>query len=129
MSFHHYGKTQIGEWVDKNIDQAKYLYRLVISEDIFESATEPLMSAICIRYKGNNLHKQQLSKLHYQVAGQIEAEGQFWFATTEMKGKTWFRINPVNIYTTQKHMEELYAVLKQKCRVAEITIKTETVTV
>ena len=129
MSFHHYGKTQIGEWVDKNIDQAKYLHRLVISEDIFESATEPLMSAICIRYKGNNLHKQQLSKLHYQVAGQIEAEGQFWFATTEMKGKTWFRINPVNIYTTQKHMEELYAVLKQKCRVAEITIKTETVTV
>jgi len=127
MSFHHYGKTQIGEWVDQNIEQAKLLHHLVISENIFESATEPTMSAICIRYKAESLDKQQLSKLHYDVAGRIEAEGQFWFATTEMKGQTWFRINPVNIHTTQAHMIELYEVLKQRCRAAEAEIKKETI--
>jgi len=123
MSFHHYGKTQIGEWVDKNIDQAKRLHQLVVSENIFESATEPEMSAICIRYRSDDLSKQQLSKLHYEVAAQIEREGQFWFATTEMKGKTWFRINPVNIHTTQQHMQQLYEVLKQKCKQVETQIK------
>ena len=128
MSFHHYGKTQIGEWVDKNIAQAKYLHQLVISENIFESATEPMMSAICIRYKAQELNKQQLSKLHYDVASRIEAEGQFWFATTEMKGQTWFRINPVNIHTTQQHMAQLYEVLKEKCKVAMADIKKEPVT-
>jgi aromatic-L-amino-acid decarboxylase len=127
MSFHHYGKTQIGEWVDQNIEQAKHLHRLVISENIFESATEPVMSAICIRYKANGLDKQQLSILHYDVASRIEAEGQFWFATTEMKGQTWFRINPVNIHTTQLHMIELYKVLKQRCRAVEVEIKKETI--
>ena len=129
MSFHHYGKTQIGEWVDNNIDQAKYLHQLVISENIFESATEPMMSAICIRYKAEELNKQQLSKLHYDVASRIEAEGKFWFATTEMKGQTWFRINPVNIHTTQQHMAELYEVLKEKCKGARADIKKETVAV
>ncbi|MGZ3882054.1 MAG: hypothetical protein ACXVBF_11975, partial [Flavisolibacter sp.] len=69
-----------------------------------------------------------ISKLHYEVAAQIESEGQFWFATTEMKGETWFRINPVNIRTTQQHMEQLYLVLKQKCKQVEAEIKTEMVT-
>lgn len=128
MSFHHYGKTQIGEWVDNNIGQAKHLHQLVIAENIFESATEPMMSAICIRYKADDLTKQQLSKLHFDVAAQIESEGQFWFATTEMKGKTWFRINPVNIRTTQQHMEQLYQVLKQKCKQAEVEIRREMIT-
>ena len=127
MSFHHYGKTQIGEWVDQNIEQAKHLHQLVISENIFESATEPVMSAICIRFKASGLDKQQIGKLHYDVASRIEAEGQFWFATTEMKGQTWFRINPVNIHTTQAHMIELYEVLKQRCRAAEAEIKKETI--
>lgn len=119
MSFQHYGKTQIGNWIDQNIEQAKYLQQLVTSENIFESATEPLMSAICIRYKSQKLSKEQLVKLHHEVASKIEREGNFWFATTEMKGKTWFRINPVNIYTTKEHMKQLYELLKQTCKEVE----------
>lgn len=125
MSFHHYGKKQIGEWVDQNIEQAKHLHQLVTAENIFESATEPMMSAICICYKADDLSKKQLSKLHYDVAARIESEGQFWFATTQMKGQTWFRINPVNIHTTQHHMEELYRVLKQYCKEAEAQMEKE----
>lgn len=119
VSFHHYGKKQIGNWVDANIDQAKYLHSLVEQEGIFESATEPLMSAICIRYKNDSLSKAQLRKLHHEVASRIEKEGRFWFATTEMKNITWFRINPVNIHTTTEHMKQLYGILKSYCREEE----------
>jgi aromatic-L-amino-acid decarboxylase len=128
MSFHHYGKTQIGGWVDQNIDQAKYLHDLVTSENIFESATEPVMSAICLHYHPEDFTKEQSGSLHYQVAAQIEKEGTFWFATTEMKGKTWFRINPVNIHTTKQHMQSLYGVLKRKCREVEQGMRKEMVT-
>jgi aromatic-L-amino-acid decarboxylase len=125
MSFHHYGKTQIGEWVDKNIDQAKLLHRLVMEDGIFESATEPMMSAICIRYKSTGLTKTQSDRLHHQVASKIEKQGAFWLATTEMKGHTWFRINPVNIHTTDQHITALYGVLKQSCQDMEKEIKEE----
>src|SRR5205085_12386209 len=114
-SFQHYGKDQIAKWVEKNIAQAKHLHNLVLNNKDFEPATAPKMSAVCIRYKGNGLTNEELSKLHYQVAARIEKEGQFWFATTEPKGKTWFRINPVNIYTTIETMEALFKTLQEYC--------------
>jgi aromatic-L-amino-acid decarboxylase len=118
MSFQHYGKTQIGKWVDGNVAQAKHLHQLATMSKEFESATEPLMSAICIRYKGEGLAGKQLAQLHHDVAARIEREGQFWFASTAIKGKTWFRINPVNIYTTIETIEELFETLQKYCREA-----------
>ena len=125
MSFHHYGRQRIGEWIDSNIDQAKLLHRLAMAENIFESATEPAMSAVCLRYKAEGLTREQERKLHYDVAGRIEKKGEFWFATTEMKGKTWFRINPVIIHTTETHIRELYAALVATCREIEGVMKSE----
>jgi aromatic-L-amino-acid decarboxylase len=116
MSFQHYGKDQIGQWVDNNVAQAKHLHKLVTTNRDFESATEPMMSAICIRYKEDGLNDEQLTRLHHEVAALIEKEGQFWFSTTSMKSKTWFRINPVNIYTNLETMETLFHTLQKHCR-------------
>ena len=116
MSFQHYGKTQIGKWVDGNVQQAKHLHKLASKSNDFESATEPRMSAICIRYKNEALTGEQLTLLHREVAARIEKEGKFWFASTEMKGKTWFRINPVNIHTSLKTMEDLFSCLQSYCQ-------------
>ncbi len=118
MSFQHYGKDQIGKWVDNNVEQAKHLHGLAMGNKDFDSATEPSMSAICIRYKNTSLTNEELTKLHRNVAARIEKEGKFWFATTELKGKTWFRINPVNINTTIETMEALFDMLKEYCKEA-----------
>ena len=115
MSLQHYGRKQFGEWVDKNVEQAQYLHALVLGDKNFESATPPRMSAICIRYLAPELSHDQQSKLHIAVASRIEKEGDFWFATTILKGKTWFRINPVNIYTTRETMKALFETLKSYC--------------
>ncbi len=58
---------------------------------------------------------KQLTNLHQEVAARIEKEGNFWFATTELKGTTWFRINPVNIYTTIETMDTLFNTLQNYC--------------
>ncbi len=116
MSFQHYGKDQIAQWVENNIAQAKHLHQLAQSSTEFESATEPKMSASCIRYKNDTLSDETLTQLHIAVAARIEKEGQFWFATTMLKGKTWFRINPVNMHTTIQTMDALFYALQQYCR-------------
>ena len=46
----------------------------------------------------------------------MEKSGKFWIGTTELKGKMWFRINPVNFRTRQEHMEELLELLREECR-------------
>ncbi len=50
MSFKRYGARQIGEWIDNNVRQAQHLYALVKDDAEFEAASDPPMSAICIRY-------------------------------------------------------------------------------
>ena len=116
VSFQHYGKTKMGEWVDNNMEHAKHLHRLALNDPHFESATEPVMSAVCLHFKTPKLTNEENKKLHFRVAEKIEKEGKFWFATTIMKEKTWFRINPVNIYTTMEHIDELFKALRSHCK-------------
>jgi len=115
MSFKRYGARQIGEWVDSNVRQAKYLHSLAERDLEFEPASAPPMSAICIRFIGAELNEAGSKDLHAEVAQRIEQSGRFWVSTTELKGKTWFRINPVNFRTRQEHMGELFELLRQEC--------------
>jgi len=116
MSFRRYGTRQIGEWIDNNVRQAKHLHNLVARDEDFEAASVPPMSAICVRYKPAGLSQADSKNLHAEVAQRIEQGGRFWISTTELKGKSWFRINPVNFRTRQEHMDELFALLQQECR-------------
>ncbi len=115
MSFKRYGAAQIGEWVDNNVRQAKHLYSLADAHPEFEAATAPPMSAICIRYKVAGSNEAQDKKVHAEVADRVERSGRFWISTTQLKEKWWFRINPVNFRTREKHMEELFALLMEEC--------------
>jgi len=115
MSFKRYGARQIGEWIDNNVRQARHLYSLAEKHTEFEPASNPPMSAICIRFKNSALNEAASRKLHAEVAQRVEQSGRFWISTTELKGKSWFRINPVNFRTRQQHMEELFALLQQEC--------------
>jgi aromatic-L-amino-acid/L-tryptophan decarboxylase len=115
MSFKRYGTRQIGEWIDGNIRQAKHLYALVAKHPEFEPASDPPMSAICIRHRGADLDEAQSKELHAEVARRIEQGGRFWISTTELKGKAWFRINPVNFRTRTEHMDQLLALLQKEC--------------
>src|SRR6201994_4289047 len=118
MSFKRYGARQIGEWIDNNVRQAQHLYSLVASYPEFEAASKPPMSAICIRYRNAELNEAESKRLHALVVERIEKSGKFWISTTDLKDKTWFRINPVNFRTRTEHMEQLLALLEQECRSA-----------
>jgi glutamate/tyrosine decarboxylase-like PLP-dependent enzyme len=59
MSFKRYGARQLGEWIDNNVRQAKHLHSMVAKHQEFEAASEPPMSAICIRYRGAGLDESQ----------------------------------------------------------------------
>src|SRR6516162_5030370 len=116
MSFKRYGARQIGEWVDNNVRQARHLYELTAKDAEFEPASAPPMSAICVRRKAPGLDEAESKNLHAKVAQRVEQGGRFWISTTELKGKAWFRINPVNFRTRREHIEELFALLQQECR-------------
>ncbi|MGD8279132.1 MAG: pyridoxal-dependent decarboxylase, partial [Gemmatimonadota bacterium] len=119
MTLKRYGLDGIGAWVDANIEQARHLYRRAAAGTDFEPAVEPVMSAICIRWRGLEHDEPASARLHANVVGRIEAAGRFWFSTTSLKGRTWFRINPVNYRTRLEHMDALYETLTDTCRAVQ----------
>jgi glutamate/tyrosine decarboxylase-like PLP-dependent enzyme len=118
MSFKRYGARQIGEWIDGNVRQATHLYNRVAKHPDFEAASKPPMSAICIRYRGADPNEAESKQLHAEVARRVEQSGKFWISTTELKGRSFFRINPVNFRTRTEHMDQLFAMLEQECNAA-----------
>ncbi len=115
MGFKRYGARQIGRWVEANVEQAHHLYSLAGAAPDFQVAVKPRMSAVCLRFAPQGVSEERLTRLHAEVARRIEQGGRFWFATTELKGKTWFRVNPVNFRTRLEHMDELFALLRKEC--------------
>ncbi len=115
MSFKRYGTKQIARWIDSNIDQAEHLYKLCKDERILRPAVNPPMSAICLRFDSEKLSPSEVELLHTEVSKKIEKSGKFWISTTDLKGKLFFRINPVNFRTRLKHIDELYKLLKKEC--------------
>ena len=81
----------------------------------FEPARHPPMSAVCIRFIGRDLAESERSKLHAIVVRRVEESGRYWISTTELKGHTWFRVNPVNFRTRQEHIDGLFDLLVEEC--------------
>lgn len=115
MGLKRYGAREIGRWIDANVDQARRLHDLAAKHPDFEPAVRPPMSAVCIRYRPAGLDASRLPALHAAVARRVEEGGRFWMSTTELKGRTWFRICPVNFRTRPEHMDALFDLLSDEC--------------
>ena len=118
LGFKRYGTEQIAAWIDANIGHARHLYGLAEKHPDFAPALYPPMSAVCIRYLPVEDDPARAARLHAEVARRVEESGRFWIATTQLKGKTYFRINPVNFRTRTEHMDELFAFLVRECQAA-----------
>ncbi|MEX0771342.1 MAG: aminotransferase class I/II-fold pyridoxal phosphate-dependent enzyme [Balneolaceae bacterium] len=125
MSFKRYGSKEIGRWIDSNVEQTLHLYSLCKEHPNFEPATYPPMSAICIRYQSTDLGEEHSKRLHREVARRVEENGNYWITTTHLKGKSWFRINPVNFRTRIEHMEGLLSELQHECERVASSLKNQ----
>lgn len=115
LSFKRYGTKEIGRWVDANVALAERMHDLCGKSREFVSAVKPRMSAVCVRYAPAGLADEDAARIHREVARRIEEQGRFWISTTELKGKSWFRICPVNFRTKPEHMDELFTTLEREC--------------
>jgi glutamate/tyrosine decarboxylase-like PLP-dependent enzyme len=122
MSFKRYGLDEIGRWIDANVELAERLHARCDGHAAMRSATPPLMSAVCLRYDAPELSPEAADRLHVTVVERVEREGRFWISTTALKGRTWFRINPVNFRTRPEHIDALFQLLTQECERARVEL-------
>lgn len=124
MSFKRYGSREIGRWIDRNVALAERLHAHASDSADFRSATPPRMSGVCLRYAPQGLDEPLAARVHQRVAQRLEEIGRFWFATTELKGQSFLRINIVNFRTREEHVDELFGLLRVECARARSELAT-----
>jgi glutamate/tyrosine decarboxylase-like PLP-dependent enzyme len=125
MSFKRHGTAEIGRWIDANVEHARRVHDIAQRNPHFESAVEPTMSAVCVRYLSErDLPPMYVAELHHRAVERIERSGEFWIGTTHLKGSVWFRACAVNFRTTLAHMDRLMELLGKVCRELEAEITT-----
>src|SRR5262249_4064107 len=115
MGLRRHGTRELGRWIDANVSQARHLWQRALEHPDFEPATAPAMSAVCLRYAQERMDEPHSARLHARVARGVEEGGRFWISPTVLKGRTWFRVNPVNFRTRTEHVDELFDLLCREC--------------
>jgi aromatic-L-amino-acid decarboxylase len=97
MALRAHGWSTIRRAVETNIRLIRDLED-GLSRNGFEVLPGGQLSVACARWEGPD-------ELQTQIASEVVASGDAWFATVRFGGRTWLRFNLLNLYTRADHIE------------------------
>jgi aromatic-L-amino-acid/L-tryptophan decarboxylase len=99
MALRAHGWNTIRRAVETNIRLIRALEN-GLAQNGFEILPGGQLSVACARWQGTD-------ELQTQIASEIAASGDAWFATVRFGGRTWLRFNLLNLYTRPDHIQFL----------------------
>jgi aromatic-L-amino-acid decarboxylase len=99
MALRAHGWDTIRQAVQRNIRLIRSLEQ-GLAHNGFEVLPGGELSVACARWEGPD-------DLQTQIASEIIASGDAWFATVRFDRRTWLRFNLLNLYTREHHIEFL----------------------
>ena len=75
FSMKEQGMTRLGEAIQANIDQAKYLGKLVEARPELELLAPVSLNAVCFRYRAAGLSPSALNDLNIEILAQLQVRG------------------------------------------------------
>jgi glutamate/tyrosine decarboxylase-like PLP-dependent enzyme len=99
MAIRAHGWNTIRRAVETNIQLIRALEH-GLAQTGFDVLPGGELSVACARWHGPD-------ELQTQIASEIVASGDAWFATVRFGAKTWLRFNLLNLYAKPAHIEFL----------------------
>ncbi|MHA2203217.1 MAG: pyridoxal phosphate-dependent decarboxylase family protein, partial [Candidatus Hodarchaeales archaeon] len=96
MSLKEHGIKKYGRLVEQNIQQAKYLTRLIEKEENMELLAPTSMNIVCFRYKKEGLNKEALNRFNEEILLQLHERGIAVPSHTILKGNFVIRVAITN---------------------------------
>jgi aromatic-L-amino-acid decarboxylase len=106
MAIRAHGWATIRDAVARNITLTRLL-ELLLAERGFNILGDGELSIACARWEPAGLSADATDQLQAAIARAVVATGKAWFSTTHHAGRTWLRMNMVNLYTREHHVREL----------------------
>jgi len=92
--------------IQQNIDQAKYLAKMIDEATSLQLMTPCTLNIVCFRYVKQGLSEDNLKKLNQGIWWSLYQKG-FFFSDTVLDGKFTLRVCITNHRTKKKHLEDL----------------------
>ncbi len=106
MGLRAHGWGAVRAAVRRNVELTRLLERLL--EDAgFTVMPGGELSAACARWQVDGLGPTDLDCLQEEIAADVVASGNAWFATFRYRERTWLRFNMLNLYTRERHVRQL----------------------
>jgi len=101
-----YGVRQIIDCVNKNIEQAKYLYQKMKNQTDWEMIMEPTLNVVCMRYVYGS-DQTIMNEINKSIVSEINMKGRSFVTTTNINDCIYIRVCIINHRTTEQHINLL----------------------
>ncbi|MEX2238912.1 MAG: pyridoxal-dependent decarboxylase [Dehalococcoidia bacterium] len=96
MALKAYGTRRLGELIQQNIDQARYLGELVERSPQLELLAPVPLNTVCFRYVREGLSEIELDELNEEILLRIQESGEFLPSATHVAGHYAIRVSITN---------------------------------
>jgi len=114
MNLSVYGADRLGEIIEQNIDDVKYLVARIKAESELELMALAPMNIVCFRYRKASLNEGQLDALNAELLVRLQESGVAVPSNARINGRFAIRVANTNHRTVQSDFDLLVeSVLKQ----------------
>ncbi|MGX1776174.1 pyridoxal phosphate-dependent decarboxylase family protein [Nocardia brasiliensis] len=108
-----YGRTGYREMVERHLDVAAHLGRVVDAAADFELLAPVQLCVTCFRYRPPGVAEADLDKLNARLGAAVLADGRVYVGTTKYRGVTALRPTFVNWRITEPEADLLIQVIRE----------------
>ncbi len=112
MALRIHGWGAVREAVRRNVDLSRLLEKKLEAIG-FHVMPGGELSVVCSRFERAGASPEQMDAEQSRIALAVSDDGVAWFSTVNHDGRLWLRMNMVNIYTRERHLDALIEVLKR----------------
>ena len=108
-----YGRAGHREMVERHLDLAAQLGRLVTDSPDLELLAPVQLCIVCFRYRPPGVPEERLDELNSRLGGELLADGRVYAGTTVYRNHVALRPAIVNWRTTQRDIDLLVDVVRE----------------
>ena len=98
------GADAVGGMFDEVIDRAHHVWEVLVEDERFEVATEPVLSTVLLRYRPAGLSAHDADSLNPRIRHALLDGGDVMVAGTTIEGRSWLKFTLLNPQTSLEHL-------------------------
>jgi glutamate/tyrosine decarboxylase-like PLP-dependent enzyme len=108
-----YGRSGYRALVERHLDLARELARLVERAPELELLEPPVLNVVCFRFAPPGRADHELDALNLRLADRIAEHGRFLVGTTRYRGRVAFRPTIINWRTGERDVEAFVSLVRE----------------